>query len=751
LFASCSALKFLPKGEKLYTGTNIQIAENNKNNYTQKAKKEAREIASVKPNTSFVNMRPSLWLFYKTEKYEKGWKNWINTKLAQKPVYASMVDPNLISLAIDARLHTKGYFDAQTTFEWQQDSTYASLKYTVLVSKPYVIKEINYPNNPDSISKAIQSLKATSFIKTGTQYDLELLKKERNRIEEALKETGFYFFNNEYLLFKTDTTIGNREIKIDLVLKPETPFSASLIYVIDEVNIFPNFQLGNPNKAPKRIIDSVNYYSLADNIKPKPIIESVFIRNNKQYSHQDHNLTLSRLSNLGVFKFVNVRIDKQDSAITNNKLRANILLTPFPEKSLTLEIQGVTKSNNFVGPGLTLSHRNRNFFNGAELLVLNLKGSFETQFNGPYKGQSSYEITPSVALFIPRFMLPFPLRTNSLYVPRTKFTLDFSYLSRVNYYNINSINFAFGYKWKQRLTIDHDLSVVNINYFNIYNLSTDFLALLEDNPTLALRYEKQFIEGITYSFFYNQQVLPKKRNPIYVNANIDLAGSVLSGIKSLSGQKANTTNSLEIFGVKYAQYIRVDVDLRKYFTISNDRKKVIATRLFAGWGLPFGNASIMPYTKQYFSGGAYSLRGFPVYSIGPGTYTPPDSLQSLYFVQQGGEIKLEGNVEYRFAISGMVKGAFFADAGNTWLNNDNADIPGGKFEANTFMNQLAVSIGTGIRIDVQFFVFRLDLGIPVRKPWLTDGQRWVFNSFDLGSSAWRNDNLIFNLAFGYPF
>jgi outer membrane protein insertion porin family len=751
LLSSCSGLRLVPADQKLYTGAKIELSGEAKGKVARKAQKEANEIIRPIPNSSFLGNRPSVWWYYKTINHPKGFWHWINRKLGEEPVYQTMADPDMVTKAINARLYNLGYFNAYSTFKWKEDSTSASVVYSISVDAPYTIKKVVYNLNDDTLSQTILSLKDNALIQPGQQYSLELLKDERNRIDLALKDLGYYYFNSEYIIFKADTSNGDRTATIKVELKPETPASAKNIYTIRSVNVYADYLLGRPNKSTKRIIDSVNYFSDRNYIRPAPILKSVFLQNGTTYSRKNHNLTLNRLSNLGVYKFVAVNIVKADSNSGSHLLDANVLLTPLPQKSLSPEIQGVSKSNNFIGPNLSISYRNRNTFKGAELLVLNIRTAFETQLNGPYAGQYTYEINPNIELYIPRFIVPFHIRTNSLYVPRTKFTLDFSYLSRVRYYDINSAKFAFGYKWKQRISIDHDISLVNINFFDIFNQSDTFLLLMQDNPTLAQRYEKQFIAGISYSFYYNQQVYPKIRSPFYFNFNIDLAGNGLNAIHSLGVEQITASGFNEILGVKYAQFIRADIDVRKFYKIGNNNKASIASRIFAGWGYPYGNSSTMPYIKQYFSGGAYSLRGFPVYSVGPGTYTAPDSLKSLYFIQQGGEIKLEGNIEYRFTLVGILKGALFADAGNVWLNNDNPDIPGGKFLLQNVLGEMAVDLGTGLRFDIEYFVLRLDLGMPVHKPWLPEGERWVFNQFDLKDKTWRRNNLILNLAFGYPF
>jgi len=336
-------------------------------------------------------------------------------------------------------------------------------------------------------------------------------------------------------------------------------------------------------------------------------------------------------------------------------------------------------------------------------------------------------------------MVPFNLKIKGDFVPKTKYIFDYSYLSRVGYFDLNSLKFNYGYKWKKKLTNDHDLSVLSINYFNISNPSPNFYALINTNVLLKSRFEEQFIFGSAYSFSYNEQLTkPQKRNPLYFNGNIELTGNSLSLFS-----KGNITaeNPSKVFGIIYAQYARLDIDVRKYFKFTENT--MIASRFIAGWGLPYGNSLTMPYIKQFFSGGAYSLRGFQAFSLGPGSYRPADSSKNSFFLQQGGEIKLEANIEYRFPIMGMLKGVLFADAGNVWLNKSNSETPGGEFNSKYFLKELAINAGTGIRLDLNFFVLRLDVGIPLKKPWLPESDRWV-NKFDASS-------IVYNIAFGYPF
>ncbi len=274
------------------------------------------------------------------------------------------------------------------------------------------------------------------------------------------------------------------------------------------------------------------------------------------------------------------------------------------------------------------------------------------------------------------------------------------------------------------------------------------MALLEQNPALQRRYEDQLIAGTAYSYTYNQQVYPNRKNQFYFNGNVEIAGNTLHGVNRLLGEPENENGSRTFASVAYAQYARFDIDLRNYFKIS--KRTVFASHFVLGVGVPYGNSKALPFSKAFFSGGTNSLRAFPVNSVGPGTYRLPDTLQSAYFIQQGGDIKLEISGEYRFPIVSILKGAFFIDAGNVWLYRQDNTFPGGEFKMEKAWTELAAGGGFGLRLDLSFFIIRLDLATPIRKPWEEDN-KWVLDDMAIGNREWRKQNLILNIAIGYPF
>lgn len=746
LLTSCTGLKYVPKGETLYTGAKLSVISGNKVKDQKKAMSEAKAIIVPKPNFKFLGSRPFLWIYGITNNNkDKGVKHWIREKVGEPPVLMSLIDPILVSNAIDAKLYNMGFFTSYCTSEMveSKDNKATSLLYKLVLFEPYLYREIYFPGESDTLNKHVSMTQLNSLLKKGDRYDLEVLMKERIRIDEQLKEEGFYYFNRDQLVFKLDTSLRNNQIRLHIGIKEDIPAKSRLVYRIADVHVYPDYKVGKDSVGPKaEYIDSVFYYNETGYIRPESVLRAVFLKNNHIYNRKEHNLTLNHLNGIGVFKFVNVRITDKDSS-SGNWISTKIMLIPLPQKSLSVELQGVSKSNNFIGPSLSFSQRNRNAFKGAELLIYNLRTSVETQFNGIYKGQYTYEINPRIELYVPRFMLPFNLKLHNNYVPRTKYILEYSYLSRVGYFDMNAFKFTYGYKWKQHVAIDHDLSLVSINYYNIYNTSLLFDNLISGNILLKRRFEEQFIAGIAYSFFYNEQLLKLKANQFYFNTNLELAGNSLSLYKKIvSGSTVDADNPSSVFGIKFAQFVRLDIDIRDYIHLSE--KTMLVTRVIGGWGLPYGNSNSMPFIKQFFSGGAYSVRGFRAYSIGPGSYAPPDTLKNILILQQGGEIKLEGNIEYRFPIFSVFKGALFADFGNVWINNKQPELPGAEFNSSRFVNEFAVGLGTGIRMDLNFFVLRLDMGIPARKPGLPEGQRWVLAQTNFSK-------IIFNIAFGYPF
>ena len=748
---ACKSTKYVPEGDSLYTGSKFNIQSNEPKRFIKSIKSDLEEQLNPKPNTSLFGL-PIKLNFYSLlgkPKKEKGLRYNLSKKFGEAPVLFSTVNPSFTQKALSAALFNRGLFDSEVTYDIikSKNGKKTSITYQIKTGASYKIKNYSVQIRDTAIIHLLKSNEDQSKIKLGRRYNLSRLKNERERIDDLMKNNGYYHFNPEFLVYEADTIGGSASVVMRLKLKPQTTeksirrYTLSGVYVLLDSSYTARHFI---HEADTANIDHVILY-LNEDFKPSPIAQYVYLKEGEYYSRENQQLTLSRLMGMNLFKYVDISINEKDST----HLEVYIHLSPLPKRSVSIEVDMVSKSNNFIGPGMNLNYTDKNVFKGGEKLSLGFHGSIETQLNGQFKGLYTYEFGPQMNLTIPRFILPFPVKASSYFTPNTLFTSSYTFLKRVNYFEMRTLQLSFGYKWKESLPIEHYLRPINISFFNINHISDDFNALLLSNPALRRRYEDQLIAGIMYSYTYNQQVYPRRKNQIYFNGNIDISGNTLSALNALSGSPENSIGAKTIAGIAYAQYAKFDIDLRNYLKLS--RQTVFASRMILGWGIPYGNSSALPFVRGFFSGGANSLRAFPVNSVGPGTYRLPDSLQSSYFIQQGGDIKIEWSAEYRFPIVSIFKGAFFVDAGNVWLYKNNDLIPGAQFKLKKAFTELAVGGGFGLRADLSFFIIRLDLATPIRKPWLDEGERWVLDNMNLGSKDWRRQNLILNIAIGYPF
>lgn len=752
LIASCSGTRHLPEGEKLYTGAEIKLESTEKISNDGMIEDAAESAVRPLPNKGFFGIRPRLWMNNMAgDEPQTKLEKWFKKK-GEEPVLLSSVKPAVTSEVIDAKLFNLGIFKGYTESKVIEKKRTAKVIYTSHIHKPYVINDLKYDFADDSLRSKILSIKNKSLIKPGKPYNLDILKTERTRIDAHLKNNGYFYFSPEHLVFTADTTNADRKVDLTLTLKDSIPPNALEIHHINNVYVNQNYSLNQrrAREVQDTVIRDIVFFGQAEKlrIRPRVLSKSIFLRKGEVFSRLNHSITLNRLMSMGNFKLVQVNFAADKDSLPG-LLDVNILLTPMPRRTFRAELNLVSKSNEYAGPRMNLSLLNRNTFRGAEQLNLNLAGSFEGQWGGD--GNSySYSFNPQLELTFPRFILPFNLKqSSSLYVPKTHILFEYQYLRRVKYFNMRTFRFVFGYKWKENIRKEHELNPIDISYTSIGNRTDTFNLILEENPYLKRSYEEMFIPGGSYSFTYNEQMLAAKKIQYYLNVRSELAGNSYAIYKRLTGEKVSSDNPSKVTGSVFSQYAKLSVDGRAYINFSDKDK--LALRLFAGVARPYGNSAVLPYNKQFFSGGPNSIRAFHINSIGPGTYNQQGSAQG--FLQLGGELKFETNVEYRFTIYNFFKGAFFVDAGNVWLLRSNPgtveDPPGTPaplgtpFSLSTFRNELAIGAGVGLRLDVSFFILRFDLAMPLRKPWQV-GNEWVTKEINLNNS-------VLNVAIGYPF
>ncbi|RPI04896.1 MAG: hypothetical protein EHM64_08375, partial [Ignavibacteriae bacterium] len=633
--------------------------------------------------------------------------------------------------------------------------TTADIQYNIAIQSPYRINGVSVKSGNVTLGEAIRSTMGKTILVAGTQYDLEKLKQERERIDAALKEIGYFYFSPDFMFFQADSTAGNKSVDLSLQIKRDIPAAAARVYTIGNIFVTSGYSLNRDSAATSAgdtvIVGGCSYIDLDKNFDPDVIVRSIFFKKGILYNRGTHDLTLNRLMNLGVFKFVNIRFAEADSAGISS-LDVHISLTPLPMKNIRFELQGVSKSNNLAGPVFNSSFRNKNLFGGAELFTLSGELGFEMPVGSGQSGGNSYQFGMRGELDLPKFLVPFRLdNVSSLFVPKTRMVLGFNLLDRLKYYQLFSVDASFGYHWKESINKEHDFSPLSITFAHLANATQKFNELLSANPLLKKSFEQQFIIGQNYSFTYNDQLDRDHQNHLYFKGSIDLSGNLLQLGQSLFyKQRATSDTPYEIFGTAYSEYYKFDIDLR-YYNNTVDQRTSLASRLIAGIGVAYGNSATMPYVKQFTIGGSNSVRAFSARALGPGSYKIPDSLAAKSFMDQAGDIKLEVNTEYRFPLISILKGALFIDAGNIWLLREDPGRPGGTFSEKTFLDELAVGAGAGLRLDLSFFILRFDLAFPLRIPYLPQGERWVIKKINFGDPSWRSNNLTLNLAIGYPY
>ncbi len=749
LAASCSNTKYLPKGELLYVGAKIKI-EGDSLSKTDKSilNEELESILRPRPNASILGLRPKLWIYNitKTTK-QKGIKQFLNKKFGQAPVYFSKVDLDYNVTLLENRLDNRGYFKGRAYADSTSKNKRATAIYTVRPNFQYKIREVKFPKDTNKLALAVAATKENTYFKAGEAYDLDKIKAERDRIDAKLKEQGFFYFGPDYLLTQVDSTVGNHQVDIILKVKNETPAIAKKVFSIGDIYVYPDYSLGNDSLQQSP--DSLNKYKDLIIVDPekkyKPDVFDRALQFNKgdTYNRTNHNLSLNRLVNVGTFKFVKNEFRPSDSL--NSALDAYYYLTPLPKKSIRLELLGKTNSANYTGSEVNLNWTNRNAFRGAEQLTVTAFVGAETQVSGQNGGFNVLRFGGDASLTWPKFVIPFFKRNSiSAYTPKTVATLGFEYQNRTQLYSLNTFRGSFGYLWKENVRKEHSLKLTEITYTNSSNISAEYQLQADSILSLQRVIDKQLIFGPSYSYTYTTTAETQKKNTIYFKGQVDLAGVAAGLFKKGDVLNGDTAR---IFKVPFSQYFKIENDFRHYIKLG--AKSTVASRVITGFGLPYQNSGQLPFIKQFFIAGTNSLRGFRARSIGPGTFKQVVSEDS-FLPDQSGDIKLELNSEYRYDFNSIFKGALFVDAGNIWLLNNDEDKPGAQF-SKQFLTELAVDAGAGLRLDLSFLILRLDLAFPLRKPFLPKGDRWVLNDIKFGDKDWRKENLVFNLAIGYPF
>ena len=761
ILGGCSVTKHLPAGESLYVGAAVQVRAD-----SGVAKAEVKNIQSVltdfakpKPNATIFGFPYKVWFYYLLgePKSEKGLKYSFRKRFGEPPILASKSATTANTKQMTLLLNNEGYFRSVATGELVEKNRKATAVYSIALRQRYYVDTVLF-TLPDTslLSKVFRDTQPNSLLKKGTPYRFQAVADERVRIDNILKKSGFYFFQPDFIIVKADSSLGSHKVNLSVEIKPATAQAARKVYYIRDVHVLADFgeTIADKSRAEKNF-DGLKINDKTESYKPKTFAQAIGFRRGGHYSNQMQDISLARLINLnGNFKFVRNTFElvpRSDSAL----LDVFYYVTPLKAKSFGLEINGKTKSNNFTGTDLSVSWANRNTFGGAELFKISAATGFDFQVGGAsvtLGAVNSRTFKVATTLTIPRFVIPFvrinPAQNQSL--PKTNFGAEYEVINRRGLYNLTSLRTTMGYAWKQNSALEHAFTPVSVNLVKASDVSLAFSEDIfrSDNPIAYFRIlENTVIMSSSYTVNYTPIPKPGSKHQFTFTGGAEVAGNLASLLSKLEPQQSSSVKT--IFGVSLAQYARFDGDFRYLYTVKRNLK--IANRFVVGYGLPYGNSTTLPFVKQYSAGGNNSIRAFAARAVGPGNYFSNGAVSRNLLGSQSGDIRLEFNTELRVKFNKYVEGAVFVDAGNVWMQKDEESYGQAAVFGSDFYKQIAIGTGLGLRLDFSYLVLRFDLATPVRKPFLPESERWVLSAFDLRSKQWRSENLVLNIAVGYPF
>lgn len=721
-------------------------------------------LVQQKPNTKFVGLFPL-----------KLWWNGIFKKSGEKPVVLdlSMVDESKDQMR--KYLDNIGFYDSDVNHSIHYKKKKAKkVTYKVKLATPYRIRQINYTVKDDSIIKLIDDHFKTSLLRTSFILNSRSLDRERIRLTSILNNNGYYGFTKDYIYYEVDSTLNTKQADISLIIKnittpaddPSLPPLEELhkIYYINDVFIQPNYRSFQSDTITydtvvqtleRRGDPILNKYNIVYRpplkIKPKVITRSLFVENDIKFNITDAKQSYKKLNELNIIKYVNINFSdvKEKSGTKDdnkNYLDCVVQVTRNPVHSYSVEAQG-TNSGGDLGIGGSLVYQNKNLFRGGEVFYLRLKGGMEAQKSGTSAENTegsefvffnTFEAGIEANLYIPKFLAPINQDVFSRYFrPKTNINIGYNWQDRLEYERVIT-NISFGYDWSETKYRRHQLFPIDVNVVKVTTTPEFDSIIAGESERFKNQYTDHLIIGIRYSYIYNNQEINRIRDYTYLRWNIETAGNFLDLVVNVTGAPENEEGFQTAFGIRYSQYAKSDVDIRHYFVLK--KKHTIALRGALGLAIPYGNSIDIPFEKGFIGGGANGMRAWPLRYLGPGAY--PDLNPNI---ERVGDIKIESNIEYRFPIYKVFKGAFFYDVGNIWLLRENETFPGGKFEINDFLSELAMDAGIGIRLDFKYFIFRVDIAQRMTDPAREKGDRWVIGAYD----KWFNP--VFNLGIGYPF
>jgi outer membrane protein assembly factor BamA len=768
VLAGCSTTKRLADGQVLYTGVKkIEISmtpPSDASTDTLDSKEASRlpkvpssvgtdikEPLSIKPNNPLWSpyirtpLPTGLWAWNSLYTDRKtGFKAWLYRTFAKQPVLLEQVRPTARVRMIEDILDNLGYFGSEAHYETvpAKNPKKARLSYSVRVAEPWFWARVEPPPITDTLTAQIAAMQALSNLRTGEQYNTDTLMRERVRITNLLRERGYYYFRPDYIEYFADSTRVRHGVDLKLRLAEGIPAAAIQPHYIGNINVTLYSASGRgPMDSMSNNLLKVRWQGKSK-IRPRVLEKAFTFKPGDPARISSINRTLVNLTRIGIFRYVNLEVPPLDSLKAGSPLDVDVSATFDTPMEAEIEVDFSSKSNSFLGPALSLGLKHKNLFRGGETFAVGFNGSYEWQTgntgqSGNSSAVNSYEVGVSASITYPRMVVARFIDRALEYGGTTSYSLNADLMNRPQYFRMLSASFSNTYDFRTSPTVTHSLTPFKMVYNNLLRTTDAFDEVAPEGSALRRSFDSQFIPSGTYTYTFDKRLGRLRADRFTWQVTLTSAGNVWAGVYGLLGVKGEK----QIFGLPFAQFFKETTEI-KYFKQVAGGAGTFAVRAFAGAGHPYGNSKNygLPYTEQFYIGGAYSIRAFTIRSIGPGSYRDPGGS----YLNQTGEFKLEVNAEMRFRIAGGLNGAVFLDAGNVWMLKEDIERQGGTLQGSTFGREIATGTGAGLRYDLGFLVLRADLGIGIHLP------------YDTGKSGYYNiprfkDGLGFHLAIGYPF
>jgi hypothetical protein len=677
----------------------------------------------------------------------------------EPPVIISNQLRNKSSNQINVFLINNGFFENKVSDSLNIiDDRQAEVVYSIHTGKPSFLRNINFKFNDSVVGLYLDSIKSNSFLQKGGLFSTDNMDLERDRITTFLKNNGFFFFNKEFIYFSVDTIGLDHEIDVEMGIQnyKHKSISSDIVverphkqFLINNINV----NINSDDKYVKDFISDTLKSNTINVINNQPIkYQKMILRNaislkrNTYYNKKLAEDSYKRLSTLGLFSSVGITFD----TISNTSLiDATVDLVSAKTQNITLSVDGTNNEGQFGIEG-SMNYLHANLFHGGERFKLSLKGGLESQLLVTNNDESSLfntiEFGPQLHVLIPKYFLINKNKKLKKHVNgRTEITAAVNFQKRPDFTRWNQ-ELSFGWLFHEKKSKTWHINPIALSAINIdktpeFSLQIDTL----NDKLIAASFQDHIIAGGVYSYEFNSQKKSNFKNEFYFKSTFECGGGMLYQLHRLMNKPLNAlNNSYDILGIRYAHFQKLFLDMRYYMPISAKSKLVY--RLAGGMGVPRANLrEALPFEKSFYSGGANGMRAWKARSLGPGSYY--DSLQRFDKI---GDIQIEGNLELRFPLSAWVEGALFVDMGNVWLLREDSIRSQGQFTKENFLNQIAVGSGLGLRLNLDFFIIRVDVAMPIKNPAVSiENNRWVFGKSN--DDRQKYYPVQFNLGIGYPF